>query len=68
MVAFFFAKGARNCSIVGAAFCCGLEVFEIVLLTEGLKKEGFRRLLFEQELQIHVVASLPTIRLVILGN
>lgn len=35
---FFFAKGARNCSIVGATFCLGFEVSWMLLFSEGLKK------------------------------
>jgi hypothetical protein len=37
---FFFANGARNCSIVGATFCRGFEVSWIYLLKDGLKKGG----------------------------
>ena len=35
---FFFWKGARNCSIVGTAFCLGFEDSEICRLIAGLKK------------------------------
>jgi len=37
VVLFFFWKGARNCSIVGTAFCLGFEDSEICRLIEGLK-------------------------------
>lgn len=43
VVVFFFANGARSCSIVGATFWRGLEVSWIERRREGLKKgvEGF---------------------------
>ena len=48
---FFFWKGARNCSIVGAAFCLGLDDSEMFRLIEGLKKvvEGLCRLDFAHD-------------------
>jgi len=57
---FFFAKGARNCSIVGAAFCRGLEELDIVRFIERLKKGvwGFALVVCAQELQIQAPASL----------
>lgn len=70
MELFFFAKGALNCSIVGAAFCCGLEELDIVRFVDWLKKGvcGFDRADFVQELQTQNPASLAASLEEILGN
>lgn len=48
VVLFLSLKGARNCSMVGAAFCLVFELSEMDLLVEGLKEgvDGFRRVAF----------------------
>jgi len=50
-VLFFFWKGARNCSIVGTAFCLGFEDSERCRLIDGLKNgvEGRCRVVFAHD-------------------
>lgn len=62
MEVFFFAKGARSCSIVGAAFCLGINLFETYLLGEALKLGvAWRRIAFAHE--EHVQAAFLLARL-----
>jgi hypothetical protein len=56
---FFFSNGFRNCSIVGATFCLGFDVFDTVLVfIDGLENLVLGDWRSAREHEEHVQAAL----------